>query len=71
MSHIGDFRTTFFEKFLTYNSLPNVRFWLLADVLGLPCGCPLYPRKRTFWAVVKNVRFGSKADVLEDGGGLF
>jgi len=29
---------------------PYVCFWLKADLLRLPWGCPLYPRKRTFFS---------------------
>jgi hypothetical protein len=50
----------------------NVRFWQLAGILGLTLRMSALPPKADIRRVgVKNVRFGSKADVLEDGGGLF
>ena len=44
----------------------HVRFWLLADIPAYVDLCLLSGVKRTFWAMVSYVRFGSKADIDRD-----
>jgi|SoiMethySBSTD1v2_1073268.scaffolds.fasta_scaffold14783_11 hypothetical protein len=41
----------------------DVRFGSKADMNACRHECPLYPQKRTFWAVNCDVCFTSKADI--------
>ena len=44
----GNILTVDFGHFGAFSTHPNVRLWLIADLLGLGDLRPLYPRKRTF-----------------------